>query len=99
MSLANQAVCNVAPKKSNRTNNANNVQSRWVFAVPKAHDAKTGATGDRLGKDEIEAMIAARIAARKSKDFAEADRLRKELDSRGIIIKDNPTGTTWDYSS
>ena len=41
MSLANQTARNVAPKKLQRAHNANNVQSRWVFAVPKAHDVKT----------------------------------------------------------
>jgi cysteinyl-tRNA synthetase len=42
----------------------------------------------------IDALIAARITARKSKDFAEADRLRKELTDMGIVIDDRPDGTT-----
>ena len=41
MSLANQTARNVAPKKLNRTNNVNCVQSRWVFATPNSHDVKT----------------------------------------------------------
>jgi len=44
---------------------------------------------------EIEAQIEARLAARKRRDFAEADRIRKDLASRGILLEDGPTGTRW----
>ena len=44
---------------------------------------------------EIEALIAARNAARKSRNFAESDRLRDELVSRGILLEDKPGGTRW----
>jgi cysteinyl-tRNA synthetase len=44
---------------------------------------------------EIEAAIAARQAARKAKDFKEADRLRDDLKARGVILEDGPKGTTW----
>jgi cysteinyl-tRNA synthetase len=45
---------------------------------------------------EIADAIAARAAARKAKNFAEADRIRDSLAARGIILKDGPTGTTWE---
>ncbi len=45
--------------------------------------------------DEIEALIAARAAAKKEKNFAEADRIRDELTARGIVLTDTATGTKW----
>ncbi|MBV8408544.1 MAG: cysteine--tRNA ligase [Alphaproteobacteria bacterium] len=44
---------------------------------------------------EIETAIAARQAARKAKDFAEADRIRDDLKGKGVILEDGPNGTTW----
>jgi cysteinyl-tRNA synthetase len=44
---------------------------------------------------EIEAMIQARIEARKNKSWAEADRIRDELTKKGIILEDTPSGTKW----
>jgi cysteinyl-tRNA synthetase len=43
----------------------------------------------------IEAAIAARLAARKAKNWAEADRIRDELKAQGIILEDGAGGTTW----
>ena len=43
---------------------------------------------------EIQALIDARIAAKKAKNFAESDRIRAELDSRGILLEDKRDGTT-----
>ncbi|MGE0422636.1 MAG: cysteine--tRNA ligase [Reyranellaceae bacterium] len=44
---------------------------------------------------EIEAAIAARQAARKAKNFAEADRIRDDLAARGVVFEDGPKGTQW----
>jgi cysteinyl-tRNA synthetase len=44
---------------------------------------------------EILAQIAMRAAAKKEKNFAEADRIRNELAARGIILIDTPQGTTY----
>ena len=44
---------------------------------------------------EIDALVEARTAAKKAKNFAEADRIRDELKARGIEIIDTPQGTKW----
>jgi cysteinyl-tRNA synthetase len=43
----------------------------------------------------IEALIAQRNAARKAKNFAEADRIRKELEAAGVLLEDTSAGTIW----
>ncbi|MCL2500744.1 MAG: cysteine--tRNA ligase [Defluviitaleaceae bacterium] len=43
----------------------------------------------------IEARIADRQAARKTRDFAEADRIRNELAERGILLEDTREGVVW----
>jgi cysteinyl-tRNA synthetase len=43
----------------------------------------------------IEAVLAARNAARKDRDFALADRLRRALDGVGVTLADSKAGTTW----
>ncbi|MBR2078874.1 MAG: cysteine--tRNA ligase [Clostridia bacterium] len=45
--------------------------------------------------DEIEALIEARNEARKSKNWAEADRIRDELKAQGIVLEDTPQGVKW----
>jgi cysteinyl-tRNA synthetase len=61
-----------------------------------ARDADAFVQGDAVDDVlDVEEQILARIEAKKSKNFAEADRIRKELADAGIILEDTPQGTTW----
>ncbi|MCA8901976.1 MAG: cysteine--tRNA ligase, partial [Hyphomonas sp.] len=51
--------------------------------------------GDEDGNARIDALVQARVDARAAKDWAEADRIRKDLAAEGIEIMDGPGGSTW----
>ena len=55
--------------------------------------------GTQLDEATIAGLIAQRAAAKKAKNFAEADRIRNDLLAQGIVLKDSPTGTTWEAAS
>ena len=48
--------------------------------------------------NHIEMLIAARTAARVTKNFAESDRIRDELAAMGVVLKDTKDGTTWELA-
>ncbi len=59
---------------------------RGLFAVPRRlHQIDA----------QVEALVSRREEARKARDFATADRLRKELSDMGILLEDTPQGVRW----
>ena len=54
-----------------------------------------GEANQMIDSNAIDSKILARIAAKKAKNFAEADRIRKELAEFGVVLEDTPQGTTW----
>ena len=48
-----------------------------------------------LDESTIAERIDARARAKQARDFALADRIRRELADDGVIVQDTPSGTTW----
>ena len=78
------------------------LQFLGVYENEKRVDFAVGYEATSIDADQVQDLIAARNAARKAKDFKEADRIRDELSAMGIQLKDakDPaTGeivTTWE---
>jgi len=69
------------------------------FLQGKSNAINTNADGAKLTDNattlNVDDLITKRLEAKKAKNFAEADRIRKELAEAGIILEDTPQGTTW----
>jgi cysteinyl-tRNA synthetase len=61
-----------------------------VLSLRRAEDAKPP-----VPVEEIERLVGERQAARRRRDFAEADRVRQSLAERGVLLEDSPQGTRW----
>ena len=63
--------------------------------LEKAAALREKAAAPVEGAEEIEALIAQRLEAKKAKDWAKADAIRDQLKAMGVEIKDSKEGTTW----
>jgi cysteinyl-tRNA synthetase len=61
-----------------------------VLSLRRAEDARPP-----IPVDELEQLIQARLAARRRRDFATADRIRDDLAARGVLLEDSAGGTRW----
>ncbi len=66
----------------------------WLKTRPAALEAADAAEA-ALAAAEIEALIEARTAARRARNFAESDRIRDLLLERGVVLEDGAGGTRW----
>ena len=66
---------------------ANHKPSEWFQHLPMG----------RLSEEKILDMIEKRTAAKKDRDFAKADTIRKALEDQGVLLEDGPDKTTWRY--
>ncbi len=71
------------------------VMSLNLMVAAEKLRAKEEAEAAQSADPEIDALVARRTAAKKAKNFAEADRIRDELKARGIEIIDTPQGAKW----
>jgi cysteinyl-tRNA synthetase len=67
-----------------------------ILRVPAEDWFRAGGPSTGLADGDIDALIAARAAAKKARNWAESDRIRAELAGAGIILEDKPGGiTSW----
>lgn len=67
--------------------------SEFIESFRQAKLAEAGMTARQVAE-----LITKRAEARRGKKFAEADRIREELSAKGILLNDQPEGTTWSAS-
>jgi cysteinyl-tRNA synthetase len=68
------------------------VTTQVVASVAEASGSSSSQAESTINIDEL---IQLRNEAKKNKNYAEADRIRKALADNGIILEDTPQGTTW----
>ena len=66
----------------------------WLSTHSELTGAAEGAA-DRPDPVEIDRLVAARTEARRTRNFAESDRIRDELAGHGVVLEDGPAGTSW----
>jgi cysteinyl-tRNA synthetase len=87
--------CNIALDKGQVRDDDRTAILNW-FSEVDSRLAIIPPLDEALAKDdEIESLIARRNEARRNRDFALSDQLRKELQDRGVLIEDTREGTKW----
>lgn len=68
-----------------------------VLGVVTDQGCESGGVDQQAVDKLVGILIAQRTEARKAKDFARADAIRKQLDEAGIVLEDGPQGTQWKW--
>ena len=71
---------------------------RVLGAFDEIFDVLEAEISGKLAAEEIDKLVAERVAARKSRDFARADEIRDELKAQDVIVQDTAGGATWHYA-
>jgi cysteinyl-tRNA synthetase len=89
--------------KSAKRGNAETIaQLKGSLAFMGLYDAETradfalGQPVTKVDKAEVDRLVDARLEARRTRNFAESDRLRDQLAAMGVVLKDHKDGTTWE---
>jgi cysteinyl-tRNA synthetase len=76
-----------------RSQRSRNIVEAALYGVATSKAVFVGST--IISDSHINEQIEARTAAKQAKNYAEADRIRKELLAAGIVLEDSASGTTW----
>ena len=76
-------------------NDFDKVLSLDLVNEAKKYNEKQTSAPENEEDAEIDALVAQRTQARKDKNWAKADRIRDELNARGIVLTDTPEGVKW----
>jgi cysteinyl-tRNA synthetase len=91
--LANEVNRSQSPEAASQLKALGNVLGLLQRDPVEFLQGGTAASG--LDDAAIKAQIAARNSAKQAKNYAESDRIRKELLDAGIVLEDSAAGTTW----
>ncbi|HEY7403286.1 MAG TPA: cysteine--tRNA ligase [Candidatus Angelobacter sp.] len=72
-------------------------KTRAAMEWAKAHGitVEAGVGADAISDDEVNRLVEERNAAKKARDFARSDAIRKQLSEAGIVVEDTKEGIRW----
>jgi cysteinyl-tRNA synthetase len=68
---------------------------QWARAAGKLSPEQEQQLQSSMPDDQVEALVAERNQAKRSRNFARADRIRAQLNEAGIILEDTKEGVRW----
>jgi len=87
--------CNIALTAGEVQEDDRNAINDWLKVVDERLGIIPAMEQRVQGDEEIEALLARRTEAKRNRDFATSDKIRKELDDLGVVIEDTREGTRW----
>ncbi|HLQ49902.1 MAG TPA: cysteine--tRNA ligase, partial [Terriglobales bacterium] len=78
-----------------RDNDAEKIREIIEWAQVQGKEIKVSVSGNHISDAQVEALVGERNAAKKLRDFARSDAIRKQLAEAGIILEDTKDGVRW----